>query len=69
MNGASASPLDETYRGESPFSEPETQMIRDFSLAHDFRFVLNYHTSGDYLLCPWGFQPELADSAFQQYGK
>jgi hypothetical protein len=69
MNGASASPLDETYRGESPFSEPETQMIRDFSLAHDFRFVLNYHTSGDFLLCPWGFQPELADSAFQQYGK
>ncbi|MFZ4477347.1 MAG: M14 family zinc carboxypeptidase, partial [Saprospiraceae bacterium] len=69
MNGASASPLDETYRGESPFSEPETQMIRDFSLTHDFRFVLNYHTSGDYLLCPWGFQPELADSAFQQYGK
>ena len=69
MNGASDSPLDETYRGESPFSEPETQMIRDFSLTHDFRFVLNYHTSGDYLLCPWGFQPELADSAFQQYGK
>ena len=32
--GSSDWPSDETYRGPAPFSEPETQVVRDFVLAH-----------------------------------
>lgn len=44
-----------TYRGPGPFSEPETQMIREFCLAHDFQIALNYHTFGNLLIYPWGW--------------
>jgi hypothetical protein len=54
-NGSSPSPNSATYRGPSAFSEPETQMIRDFCLAHNFQIALNYHTFGDLLIYPWGY--------------
>ena len=33
-----------TYRGEAPFSESETQAVRDFVLSHQdtLKFVVNY---------------------------
>ncbi len=58
--GSSASPSSQTYRGTAPFSEPETQAIRDFVLARDFVITVNYHTFSDLLLYAWGyigFQP------------
>ncbi|HQU73362.1 MAG TPA: M14 family zinc carboxypeptidase, partial [Calditrichia bacterium] len=53
--GSSPSPSSETYRGTGPFSEPETQAIRDFANAHNFHLALNYHTYGDWLIYPWGY--------------
>lgn len=54
-SGSSPSTNSATYRGPSPFSEPETQMMRDFCLAHNFQIALNYHTFGNLLIFPWGY--------------
>jgi hypothetical protein len=63
--GSSPNTNSETYRGTSAFSEAETQMVRDFDEAHDFRIVLNYHTYGGDIVFPWGYQPvPMPDSAF-----
>ncbi|HZK06636.1 MAG TPA: M14 family metallopeptidase [Bacteroidales bacterium] len=53
--GSSAIHSSSTYRGESPFSEPETCIIRDFALQHSFNIVLNCHSYGNYLLQPFGY--------------
>lgn len=58
-NNSGSSPVTsgQTYRGTGPFSEPETQSIRDFVLAHNFVITVNYHTYGDYFLYTWGYAP------------
>jgi hypothetical protein len=48
-------PSSETYRGPEPFSEPETQVIRDFVSQHDFIFSISYHGYGQLILYPWGY--------------
>lgn len=52
--GSSPIPSDETYRGTSAFSEPETQHIRDFVNVHHFVTEMDYHTYQDDILFPWG---------------
>jgi len=54
-SGSSPDTNSEVYRGTGPFSEPETQMMRDFCLAHHFELALNYHTFGNLLIYPWGY--------------
>lgn len=51
--GSSPDPSQDTYRGTGPFSEPETQTIREFCTEHHFALVQNYHTYSDYTLWPW----------------
>ena len=53
--GSSPYAYDETYRGTSAFSEPETQIVRDFCNQVLFREALNYHTYGDLFLFPWSY--------------
>lgn len=53
--GSSARPWDDTYRGPAPFSEPETQMIRDFLATYQPRTCMDIHTYGQYNLYPWGY--------------
>ncbi len=53
--GSSGTPSSETYRGTAPFSEPETQAIRDFTNSKNFKTTLNYHTYSNLLLYPWGY--------------
>ena len=67
--GSSGTTLDESYRGTAAFSEPETQNIRDFCLAHDFQFSINYHTYGDALIYPWAYNSQLTpdSTAFKAY--
>ncbi len=57
--GSSPNTESETYRGVDAFSEPETQAMRDFCNAHEFRAALNYHAYGDMVIHPWGSQPDL----------
>jgi len=54
-NGSSPTPSSETYRGPSRFSEPETQVARDFMAAHKFRTQIDYHTYGQYNLFAYGY--------------
>ncbi len=57
--GSSPYPCEETYRGSSEFSEPETQIIRDFCIEKNFRIAFNYHTFGNKLLYPWCYETAL----------
>jgi murein tripeptide amidase MpaA len=55
--GSSPSPADETYRGPGPFSERETQAVRDFVTAHpNIRIAFNYHSYSNLLLWAPGYQ-------------
>ena len=55
-SGSSPTPSSETYRGTAPFSEPETQAMRDFVNTKNFKTALNYHTYSNLLLYPWGYE-------------
>ncbi|MCH8568509.1 MAG: T9SS type A sorting domain-containing protein [Balneolales bacterium] len=52
--GSSTDPNNDTYRGSEPFSEPETQALKEFVLENDFRAVFNYHNYSDLLIYPYG---------------
>ncbi len=54
--GASSSFCNDTYRGPSAFSEPETQALRDFTIAHP-NIVGHHdiHSYGELLMHPWGY--------------
>lgn len=54
--GSSSNPSDATYRGITPNSEPETQAVVKFIEQNDFKFIISYHTHGDWILYPWGWQ-------------
>ena len=56
-NDYGSSPItdDLTYRGTAPFSEPETQNLRDFHNAHDFIIAVYFHSYGNRLYGPWGY--------------
>lgn len=66
--GSSPNPGSDTYRGPSGFSEPETQMVRDFCLEHGFQIALNYHTFSNLLIYPWGYNDSLATPGFKILG-
>ena len=53
-SGSSPNPCSTTYRGESEFSEPETQAVRDFIVNREFSNVLHYHTYSNIYIHPWG---------------
>jgi hypothetical protein len=53
--GSSPYPSDETYRGESAFSEPETQSMREFIISRHFSIAMNFHSAAGLLLYPWGY--------------
>lgn len=47
-----------TYAGSEPFSELETQAIRDLTLAHNFSVYVDYHSGIELILYPWGYTNE-----------
>lgn len=69
FGGSSDNTSDDTYRGTLEWSEPETATLRNFAYAHQIKAALNYHTYGNYLIYPWGYQPlETPDSViFHEY--
>ncbi|MBK8552633.1 MAG: T9SS type A sorting domain-containing protein [Ignavibacteria bacterium] len=70
-NGSSTSPTSDTYRGTSPFSEPETQNAMNFVISRNFKGILSYHTYGNYLIRPWGYvdAPSPGESIFQSFSQ
>ena len=65
--GSSGNPGNDTYRGPSPFSEPETQAIKWLTEQHEFEIALNYHAYADELLHPWGYTTALQCSDHDLY--
>lgn len=57
-SGSSGYPDDPTYRGEAPFSEPETQILKEFCENHEFGIAINFHTYSNLLLYTWGWTDE-----------
>lgn len=54
--GSSGDPNSEVYRGTSAFSEPETQIIKEFVEARNIITAFNDHSAGNLQLYPWGYQ-------------
>jgi len=55
-NGSSPYPTSNTYRGTGPFSEPESQVVRDFVTAHNFIIALSFHSYSQLWLYPWAYK-------------
>jgi len=53
--GSSPYGYDETYRGTGPFSEIETQNMRDFHIAHEFEISIYFHSHSNINIWPWGY--------------
>jgi MYXO-CTERM domain-containing protein len=59
--GASPNPSDENYHGDGPFSEPETQIVRDWMVAHpDLVAHIDFHSYAELVIYPWGYGYEAA---------
>lgn|GEM_PF-645420 len=56
-DGSSGSLGDETFRGDAPFSEPETQAVKAFveSKPEGVAFI-DFHSFAELVLYPWGYQ-------------
>ena len=64
--GSSPYPWDETYRGPTPFSENETQDIRDFCIDKKFKMAYNYHTYADQTMYPWCYITKLTPDSLTE---
>ena len=64
-NGGSSNTMtSEVYHGTSAFSEPETQIVRDFVIDHEFVNAFNNHSFSNLNLHPWGWTPNDAPDNF-----
>lgn len=58
VSGVSYNPCNkETYAGPEPFSEPETQIVRNIMMenAKRMKLYVSIHSYGQYLVYPWGY--------------
>jgi len=53
--GGSSIPGSEIYKGPAPFSEPETQAIRNLVSSHNFTYAISFHSGAELILYPWGY--------------
>ncbi len=54
--GSSGDTFSDVYRGTAPFSEPETQALRDYTLGIPNRaFHIDFHSYSQLVLWPWGY--------------
>ncbi len=54
--GSSPTPSSDVYRGPSAGSEPEIVNLIGFAEERNFRTAFNYHSFGDLLIFPWGYE-------------
>lgn len=53
--GSSGDTYSEIYRGPAPFSEPETQAVRDFLQKISPKVLISYHNFSQLILYAWGY--------------
>jgi len=56
--GASATPVDPTYRGAAPFSEPESQNVRELVSGEQVTTLISNHTFSNLVLRPPGLREQ-----------
>lgn len=69
--GSSDQTSSDVYRGSAGFSEPETKAIEWLCNEHQFLINLNYHTYGNLVIYPWGFEASFKtpdSTLFDAYG-
>lgn len=58
--GSSGTQNNETYRGPTAFSEPESQALRDFVIANPrIAAHIDFHSFSQLILSPWGYTSQL----------
>ncbi|OFY28286.1 MAG: hypothetical protein A2X01_08170 [Bacteroidetes bacterium GWF2_35_48] len=59
------------YRGDSAFSEPETQAVKYFLENHQIKIALNWHAYGNMIIYPWNYQNYYTEDSlfFETLGK
>jgi hypothetical protein len=70
-SGASVDPLDDTFRGTGPFSEPESQNIRELQSTRSITNLITNHTFSNLILRPPGVVdvgPPLEDPLLKDLG-
>lgn len=55
VESGSPYPWAEDYQGPEPFSEKETQAIRDLALQHNFTYAISFHSGAETIVYPWGY--------------
>jgi len=62
--GASTNTCSDTYRGTAAFSEPETQVMRDFIIANPrIKTTMDWHSYSQLVMSPWGYTASLPTPA------
>lgn len=69
-NGSSPEEDSQVFRGVAAFSEPETRAVRAVCKKYNFVSALNYHSFGNLLIHPWGYNslPTAEDGLFKNIG-
>jgi len=65
--GASTDPCSDMYCGPSPFSEPETQTVRDeIKKLSNVQFTYSFHSYSQFLLMAYGYSTQKPDNYDEQ---
>ena len=59
--GSSGLPNNQSYRGESPFSEPETEKMQQLLHEQPPNISISVHSFGNQWMYPWGYQSQPTD--------
>lgn len=66
--GSSPQSSSYVYRGPAPFSEPETQAVRDLFAERNFQVFISYHNYSQVIIYPWGYtnEPSELDATLEE---
>ena len=67
--GSSGNYSSDSYRGPSAFSEPESQIMRDFILAHNFKIAVWHHSYSNAIPHPYGGNPTFVSGREDEMAK
>jgi hypothetical protein len=69
--GSSSNPSSDTYRGASPFSEPETLALANMMATMPPKMSMSVHTYSDLMLYPWGYNTIVTpqDALYREYAQ
>ncbi|MBI3039193.1 zinc carboxypeptidase, partial [bacterium] len=69
VSGSSSSPGSDVYHGPGPFSEPETQAIRDLAQREHFQADISFHSYSELILYPWSYAENVPNPHHDLFAK